>query len=420
MSFPDTVNVLVVGAGPTGLVAAITLARHEIDVIVVDAALENQNGSRATIIHARTLEVLDIIGLARPVLENGLRCETSQIRGKTQTLLRQDFTSLKKHTRFPFPILIPQDEFEEQARLRLAAQGVPIFRDKKVLAMKTALNGPGIEVFFQDGTTVIAKYVVGADGSHSAVRHQAGISFLDPKTGEAYEDPFTSIPYHLVFADVFLKEPLPSQVVRNGTSLHLDSFLYMIPLPSARSSVEQLSSKWRIAIGIDTHTRRPPQTPSLEYIQKLLDIRNPYNQPLEIEGMTSSSRYRVRAAVADAYFKRLGDDGYILLAGDAAHVHSPIGGQGMNLGICDAFALAHTIKQHIENNNDSLLQEYAESRRRIGKEIIAMTGDMTTLVYAKSGYRLLMRNLVLKLTEWFPMVSSMAAWKISGLAYREI
>lgn len=152
-----------------------------------------------------------------------------------------------------------------------------------------------------------------------------------------------------------------------------------------------------------------------------MDSRNPWNTRITISSVITASTYRVRSAVAGTYFKKLGD-GNILLAGDAAHVHSPAGGQGMNLGICDAVAVAHAIHSDIESRDSEqgnhALQEYAETRRKIGVRVIGLTSGLTTLVNAGTGWRRILRNIILHIMAHLPFVNRLAAWRLSGLANR--
>lgn len=172
-----------------------------------------------------------------------------------------------------------------------------------------------------------------------------------------------------------------------------------------------------------------PHEPSKEWLQERLDERNPWSERIVIEKVFTSSRYRVRAALADTYWKKIGEDGHILLAGDAAHVHSPVGGQGMNLGICDAVSLAQTIKTHIEatadkrpvQERDAILAKYASRRHKIGYRVIGLTNGLTTMVNWGAGWRRHVRNFIMRVVGWglVPGFKRAVAWRVSGLGNRD-
>jgi 2-polyprenyl-6-methoxyphenol hydroxylase-like FAD-dependent oxidoreductase len=153
---------------------------------------------------------------------------------------------------------------------------------------------------------------------------------------------------------------------------------------------------------------------------------------MEISEVIASSRYRVRSALAETYYHLMGT-GYILLAGDAAHVHSPIGGQGMNLGICDAVAAAQAISAHVKavktNDDDNgsgrraeadeILQRYSKSRHTIGRKVVGMTQGMTRLLNLRAGWQKVVRNLLMRVILSLPFVRRAVAWKVSGLGNRD-
>ncbi|KAF8587601.1 FAD/NAD(P)-binding domain-containing protein [Ramaria rubella] len=422
---PTQVKVLVVGAGPVGLVSAIMLAKLGVEVAIVDAASVNQNGSRAALVHSHTLELLDSINLAEPLIQAGIRSDALVFSGKTNKLLEIDLNQLHDVTKFPFSVIISQHEVERIFRERLSSEGIQIFRNKSVVGFHHADHG--VQVSFQDGSATRAQYVIGADGSHSIIRHLSGIEFKDPHTGISYDDKPTASSFHIVLADVHLQEPLPATIPRNRLSIHLDNFLFLIPLQPPHtdlSSDTPNTSLWRIGLGMPAGHADAPRTRSLEYMQQQLDARNPWGTEakITISSIVTSSRYRVRAAVASSYFRKIGDTN-ILLAGDAAHVHSPVGGQGMNLGICDAVAVARTIQMHIDSaatdgDSDAALRRYAEVRRKVGLRVVGMVSGLTSMVNAGVGWRRPIRNTLLSIINNLPLLQRYGAMRVSGIANR--
>ncbi|KAF8509520.1 hypothetical protein BU17DRAFT_56061 [Hysterangium stoloniferum] len=427
MSLPTEVEVLVVGAGPVGLAAAITLSQLDRQVAIVDSSTTTRNNSRAGIVHSRTLEVLNTIGLAEPILERGIRCAGALFYGSTNKLAEVDFSVLEGVTPFPNSILIPQHDIENIFRNKLKQQGVSVHTNSTVVDIHNAKKG--LEVIFADGSIIHAIYVVGADGARSIVRKIANISFRDPDTNVSYDNRSVPPSFHIALADVRIKKPIPPSLSRNRICAHLDTFFFLIPLPSDDDVPDPL---WRIGFGTPAGGPEIHRYPPLEYLQQQMDKRNPWDTRMEISEVIASSRYRVRSALAETYYHPIGT-GNILLAGDAAHVHSPVGGQGMNLGICDAVAAAHAISAHVKavkaNGDDNgservaaadeILQRYSNSRHAIGKKVVGMTKGMTAMINLRSGWKTVVRNLLLRLFGSLPFFRRAIVWRMSGLGNRE-
>ena len=249
-----------------------------------------------------------------------------------------------------------------------------------------------------------------------------GIEFVDPHTGVLYDDPSALAAFYIVLADVQLEEPLPASVYRDQVAVYLDNFFLMIPLRDSKGPEENMMFFWRVGFVLPADAPKPPKAPTLEYLQHMMDTRNPWDTKITISSVSTSTRYRVRSAVASSYFQKLGD-GNILLAGDAAHVHSPVGGQGMNLGMCDAVAAAHAIQSHLQakdpDQSSDALRHYAESRRKIGVRVVGFTRGLTTIINTSTGWKRVVRNIVLRVVSYLPFVNRRLAWRISGLANRD-
>ena len=292
-------DVLIVGAGPTGLTTAAALLLKGLDVRIVDRQAEGANTSRAAGVNARTLEVLEDLDVTRRLIKEGIQAPRFVVRDRAKRLLSIDFTGLQ--TAYPFTLLAPQSTTERLLLDRVRELGGDVTRPK-VLTTVTQ-DDAGVTATFCDGDVVRSRYLVGADGMHSTVRDQAGIGF----TGGAYEQSF-------VLADARLTGDAPTDEVRlfwAGEGLTV-----VAPLPNGT---------FRVVAPVDD----APERPSVPFVQALLDARGPGG--LAVTEVTWGSRFRVHHRVADTYRA-----GRVLLAGDAAHVHSPAGGQGMNLGIQDA------------------------------------------------------------------------------------
>ena len=147
-----------------------------------------------------------------------------------------------------------------------------------------------------------------------------GIEFKDPYTGVAYDDDTASIPsFHIVLADVYLNEPLPESIPRNAISTQLDKFFLLVPLLEKKDPTAEPTISWRIGLEPSAGGPKPPRNPSLDYLQQLIDERNPWDTKITISSVTTSSSYRIRVAMASTYFKKVGN-GNILLAGATLHM----------------------------------------------------------------------------------------------------
>ena len=228
-----------------------------------------------------------------------------------------DFSGLT--TDYPYTLLIPQNVTEKLLSDRLLELGGTVLRPKKLTSV--AEDADGVTATFDDGASIRARYVVGADGIHSTVREQAGIGFH----GGAYEESF-------VLADVNLRGEAPvEEVVLFWATAGLT---VVAPLPNGTYRI--------VAPVVDA-----PENPSAEFIQGVLDERGLGAGRMVVTDVVWGSRFRIHHRVADTYRA-----GRLLLAGDAAHVHSPAGGQGMNLGIQDAVALADALTSVLSGGLD--------------------------------------------------------------------
>jgi 2-polyprenyl-6-methoxyphenol hydroxylase-like FAD-dependent oxidoreductase len=384
---PTTTDVLIVGAGPTGLTLACALAHQGVPSVVVDRLAIGSNTSRAAAVHARTLEVLDDLGVAARLHAHGTVVPTFVIRDRDHVVARITFNHLP--TRFPYVLMVPQNVTEAVLAERLRALGGDIVRPCVVTALSQ--TDAGVDVTLAaDGEpprTVRARYVVGADGMHSTVREHAGIGF----TGAAYEESF-------ILADVRLTWGLSRDEVMGFLSPA--GMVIVAPLPGGRH---------RIVATVDEAAEHP----SLADVQAVMDTRGPKREPARITEIAWSGRFRVHHRLADRYRA-----GRVFLAGDAAHVHSPAGGQGMNTGIQDAIALAGELTRLVTGGAESGLDAYEQIRRPVAQRVVAFTDRMTRMATLRGPRRRQLRNLALGLASRVPAVPRRLATELSGLRNR--
>jgi 2-polyprenyl-6-methoxyphenol hydroxylase-like FAD-dependent oxidoreductase len=374
-------DVLVVGAGPTGLTLAVALASRGLRPLVIDRLAAGANTSRAAVVHARTLERLEPLGVVPALVARGLHATRFALRDRDRVLMPIDFDGLP--TRYPYTLMVSQAVTESILLERLWDLGGQVLRPRTLVDFTQ--DASGVDALLDDGSRVQASFLVGADGMHSTVRERAGIAFAGGRYGESF-----------VLADVRLAGGVPQDEV----------MLYMSP--GGMAVVAPLpGGVHRVVAVVD----EAPESPGPAYVESLLRERGPQREPVTVQQVLWGSRFRVHHRVAEAYRA-----GRVLLAGDAAHVHSPAGGQGMNVGILDAVALATALRKALAGDL-AALDAYAQARRPVAQEVVALADRLTRLATVPPKWRAL-RNLLLSALSRLPFVRRRLAWRLSGLVYR--
>ena len=273
---PTHVDVLIVGAGPTGLALANSLQNAGVDHLLIDALAAGQNTSRAAVVHAHTLEMLDRIGLAAPLMAQGRAVSTFTIRDRDRPLLGVDFANLPSAYRNL--LMIPQPLTEQAFADRLATCGGAVHRGVSAVAARAEPGGAIVRVRSAAGEQDIhARFVVGADGMHSRIREAAGIAFDGGQDGHS-----------LILADVRMAWPLGAEEV---------SFLFS---PAGMVVVAPLpDGSFRIVAELDD----APEAPDVTDVQALLDARGP-RAGCQVHDVIWSSRFRVHHRLAETYRQR--------------------------------------------------------------------------------------------------------------------
>ncbi|MEO9328831.1 FAD-dependent monooxygenase [Gordonia aurantiaca] len=360
------VDVLIAGAGPIGLTAAIELRRRGVGVRIVDPRLEPPQYAKAIGIQPRTLEVFESMGIIEPILDAGLEMRGQLIYVNGEQVSRFDL-SLPDDVPYRFH-LVPQYATEQVLRDRLDDFDTPIERGVRVTAFDQDDDGVTVTLTDLDGrsTTARARYLVGADGAHSTVRKGLGLTF----EGGAF-------PEQYMLGDVVVDWSMPrGYAVRamhqkdDGTT---DDLLVAIPLPGRGRYRMSMFVPDELAAEPDSsgdgvaHGFEGPRKPDLSHIQAVVDRLAP--EPATVSDLRWSSVFRISHRIVDSYGR-----GRVFVAGDAAHIHPPTGAQGMNTGIQDAHNLAWKLGLAVAGNAaPGLLDTYDLERRPVGEEVVGRT-----------------------------------------------
>jgi 2-polyprenyl-6-methoxyphenol hydroxylase-like FAD-dependent oxidoreductase len=352
-SVEDGPPVLIVGAGPVGLALACALKRLGVECRIVDEGdgPTPEGESRALGLMARTMEIFESLGVAGPLLAGGLK-----VRGLTawrgrQRLLRLGTGPLEGATAFPFILSIPQGTTERVLIDRLGVLGGQVEWGTRLSGLQPVDTGVIAELDGGQGRSTEefrAEWLVGCDGARSTVRHAIGLPF----EGASYPERF-------LLADVEIDWPLPRDFVH--LLLTPEGIVPAIPLPREGS--------WRL---IDTTDRLESADP-VSIVARFDGLLRSYSpvSPTSIKSATWTSAFRIhRRAV-----------GRCLVAGDAAHIHSPVGGQGLNTGVQDAYNLAWKLALVARGlASELLLDSYEAERLPVAESVLSATDRATRMV----------------------------------------
>ncbi|MFE7510786.1 FAD-dependent oxidoreductase [Streptomyces sp. NPDC057540] len=384
MSTTDT-DVLVIGAGPTGLLLAGDLATAGIDVTLVErrpATLGNM--TRAFGVHARTLEQLDARGLADELLTTGTTLTTARLFGH----LDLDLTRLP--TRFNHLLVTPQYEVERLLERRAAAAGVTFRHETELTGLHQDADGVTARLTGPDGTplTLRARYLVGTDGVRSSVRTALGLPF-----------PGRSVIRSIVLADVRLAEEPTDAFSVSGSG---DTFAFLAPFGDG----------WYRVMGW-TRTRQVADTEPVDLDEVREIARRALGTDYGMHDPRWISRFHSDERQAPAY--RVGR---AFLAGDAAHVHSPAGGQGMNTGLQDAANLSWKLTAVLRGeapDPEALLDSYQSERHPVGAKVLRSSGAIVRLAMAHTPLTRAARSLAVRFLNAARPASARALGMISGI-----
>lgn len=387
-----TQPLIIIGAGPVGLTMAIELARFGVPVRIIDRNAQRTDKSKALVIWSRTLELLDRAGFASTLIAAGNKVIGANITaggGRIAHIAISDVPSP-----FAFALMLPQSETERILEEHLQSLGVRVERQVELLgfdAHETSVTGAlqhanGREELFA------TPWLIGCDGAHSTVRHGLGMSFEG-----------STLMSDWILADVELSgSPVRRDEVH--TFWHAQGVLAMFPMSATRFRV--------IADIGDAAVDAPPHPdPTLAQVQAIVDERGPAGVRLSQPRWLASFRINERK-VTDYRAGR------VFMAGDAAHIHSPAGGQGMNTGMQDAINLAWKLAlvHHGRAAGELLLGSYSIERSAVGKQVLADAGRLTALALMRNRVAQAIRNHVASLVFGFTAIDQVMARKLTELA----
>lgn len=363
--------VLIVGAGPTGLTAALNLSQQGIECIIVDKRPEPTKTSNALALQSRTLESLEKLGIMSELQSLGHPIHGVKIHNQAEQIGQINLSQLP--TKYPYILGLPQSETERVLLDKLASYHVQVLRDTEVIDFQQGHEK--IEVTCQSADQqplqITAKWMLGCDGSHSRVREKLQIPYVG-----------NDLAKHFIMADISRNENFKLSYDYANGFLSPQGTMFIIPLKAF----------YRIIIDVSENKDLDQlKNPSLPIFQELSQQLCPYS--LGLENALWSSGFWIHEHVVGTYSK---DN--IFLLGDAAHEHSPMGGQGMNTGIQDAINL--TWKLALVEKNQLMreaLTSYQDERLPVAQNVVSKTTKATYMITLKSKLLITIRNHIMKM-----------------------
>jgi 2-polyprenyl-6-methoxyphenol hydroxylase-like FAD-dependent oxidoreductase len=381
--------ILVVGAGPTGLLLAAELARHGAPVRIVDRREGGCRESRALGVQAGALAMLDRVGLAEEFIARGQRVRGFSMWDGRRRLVRVDYGVLD--CAHPFLLDIPQDETEAILRDHLARLGVAVEGSTEVTGLTVCPDAVEVTARRPDGVreAIRASYVVGCDGAHSTVRRELAVPF----DGAAYAGDW-------LLADVAIDWD------RSPDDVHI----FLNAEGRAAVLMPMRGGRWRAILYFAGEGGAEAGPPALEEVAGLLARRVP--GPLSVSDPSWLARFRTHRRSAPMHRR-----GRVLLAGDAVHIHSPAGGQGMNTGLLDAHNLGWKLAAVAAGRApDRLLDSYEAERAPVARQVLGLTHGLVRLSSMTAPWQRAARAAALPLAARMPGVRSRAALRMSQLS----
>jgi 3-(3-hydroxy-phenyl)propionate hydroxylase len=386
----DIAPVLVVGAGPTGLAAAMSLARARVPVRIIDKAPRPALYSRAIGIQARTLELFEQHRIVEPFLALGHRARRANLYSNAHRIAELDFDPLQ--TRYPYLLFLDQTVTERLLAEHLATLGVEVERDVALTECTRTDASPEVRLRHGDGwdETLRPSCVIAADGAHSTLRHLLGVGFA----GRAFEQTF-------LLADFAADVDWPDDEIHLFTTG--DGIAGLFPMGGGRYRLVADRPPHNGALG-------DASGPTLDQCREVVRAR--VSPAPTLTDLAWSSYFHLNSRMVEHL-----RDGRVFFAGDAAHVHSPAGGQGMNTGVQEALNLGWKLARVLAGGApERLLDSYHLERHPIERDVLRQTSFVTQVIEADHGPLKLLRDRVVPLLASFGPMRDAARRTVSELA----
>ncbi|MFC4562993.1 FAD-dependent monooxygenase [Nocardiopsis mangrovi] len=368
----QSTEVLIIGAGPTGLTLACSLAAHNVPVRVIDGASGPAATSRANILHARGVEVLDRMGALNGLHEQALAPLGMAMHVQGRPLATMRFAPVDGES--VQALFVSQASVESGLRRRLSELGTEVEWGTRLTDLEQ--DGDGLTAGFASGTRLRAAWAVGCDGAHSTVRGRTGIEF-----------PGVPVVEQFLLADVRARWDRDRST--SAGWFHRDGILLAIPMRGIGEKTREGGDLWRLMADIPAPAadERLDERQIIDRFEQIIPARAG-DGGVKIRGAEWTSVFRIHRRLAADYRR-----GRVLLAGDAAHIHSPIGGQGMNTGIGDAENLGWKLALVTAGRAGiGLLDTYTAERRPLATEVLAGTTANTKILVGERAVTRVVRD----------------------------
>lgn len=377
---PQNPAVVVVGAGPVGLVAACELARRGVAVRIIDKLAEPTNESRAIAVMARSLDMFDRMGIMDELVDTGVKSRSMRLMSGDSQLAQVKFGGVD--SAFPYSLLTAQTETERVLTDRLSQLGLTVDRGIEVVGLTQDDSEARLSLQHADGSTetVTTSWVVAADGAHSTLRHLVDTRLQGSFKGERF-----------ILGDCDAEHQMDADSMY--TVFSPAGTVIMMPMRGGRA---------RLMAQIDDAPGTPLNLhPTQQDLQQILDER--------VGGVTITNSHWLTCFEIHHGQVAQYRHGRVFLAGDAAHIHSPAGGQGMNTGMQDAFNLAWKLAAVVNGEGgQALLDSYNAERHPVAAKVIAFSSNLTKAGTVRGGARVV-RNAILRVIASIPAVGEKMA-----------